>query len=154
MMDLNKILDERTPYRPRQRSDLPLLEWAKNFKNYGMLVLPIYISSKKEENPEGFKWSTTKMKLINGHSSMNLQERNIVQEAFRGAFYTLTESNEGRKEALIVQFEHLQLLRKRGYAMKPLVEAVQIPDTKEPIVEPEMKEKPVKKGRFGRDITK
>ncbi len=121
MTDITELLSILQPYRPKMRQDMPLLKWAEEYMKTGFIQIPVYISSKKTENPEGFKWSKVRTTLINGYSNMTPQERQLLQECFVDSSYALVTDMEGLRQVLVFQREFNMVVKARGNAVNPLI---------------------------------
>lgn len=161
MNNLNELLRTSTPYRPRIRSDMPLLEWVEIYNKDGYVVIPAYISSKKDENPEGHKVSKLRTNLFNGYSNMVQTDRLLVQETFVDAYYCLIIDANNLKQCVVLTKDLVKVFKDDGNHVKPLLPSTVNPIAKRALeeelnaeidkdssVQAEATAKPKKKGRF------
>ncbi len=135
MTDITELLSNLQPYRPKMRQDMPLLVWAEEYMETGFIQIPVYISSKKTENPEGFKWSKVRTTLINGYSNMTPQERQLLQECFVDSSYALVTDMQGLRQVLVFQREFNMVVKARGNAVNPLIKVFKRQKSEETEVE-------------------
>ncbi len=120
MSDFNELIRTSVPFRPRQKSDIPVTDLATAFIENGFIVIPCY-TSKKEENPEGFKLTSLKRQLINGHAKMSVLERTHVQGAFIDSYFTIIINKGGLKEMIVVDEPRIKELEALNYHVKKLI---------------------------------
>ena len=130
MNNLKELLRTSTPYRPRQRSDMPLLEWVEIYQRDGYVKIPAYISSKKGENPEGHKVSKLRTNLFNGYSNMDQTSRLLVQETFVDAYYCLIVDADNLKQFILLNKSLVKVFKDDGNHVKPLLPSIPNPKAK------------------------
>lgn len=124
-MNLDDLLKQVQPDRPRQRVTMPVSLWLTEYAKNGYISIPIYMSVKATENPDGYKWSAVKKILSSGHINLHEKINKMLKELFAEAFFTVTKDKEtGFRSVIVVPSKEVSAMRKSGYYMKPVVEGL------------------------------
>lgn len=154
-MKLDDLLKEVQPDRPRQRVSIPIALWLTEYAKDGYINIPIYMSVKAKENPDGYKWSAVRKILSNGHINLHEKINKMIKELFSEAFYTITKDREtDHRFALVVPASQVSAMRKRNYHMKPIVEALGDAVTTPVKIVTEPLEDKTQAGKIEKEVTK
>lgn len=124
-MNLDDLLKQVQPDRPRQRVTMPISLWLTEYAKNGYISIPIYMSVKATENPEGYKWSAVRKILSTGHINLHEKINKMIKELFSDAFFTVTKDIEtGFRSVIVVPSKEVSSMRKLDYYMKPIVEGL------------------------------
>ncbi len=140
-MELKDILNTIQPDRPRQRVTLPIPEWIGQYHKNGFVQIPIYMSKKEDENPDGYKWSKVRSILALGHGSLSEKINTQIRHLFATAFFATSRDRKTNfRFVLVVPSSEVSAMRKQNYLMKPIVESLSDIVTTEIVVAPETPE--------------
>lgn len=124
-MELKELLKQVQPDRPRQRVTMPINEWLSEYAENGYISIPIYMSVKAKENPDGYKWSAVRKIFSGGHINLHEEVNKVMKKLFAEAFFTVTKDKEtDHRFVIVVPAKEVSAMRKNGYYMKSIVEGL------------------------------
>ena len=121
MVKLTKTMIKKMTPKESTRTFLPVDDWHQELMSDGAVSIDIYTTSKKNENPNGLKFSSVRVAMVDPKLNiLDPKHREIVATDFKNAYYAIYKDESGNRKLLVVASDQLVKFTDFDFTFLPL----------------------------------